>query len=244
MIYFLVPVFNEAENLSILIPNLLNLVNRLDLKEYFFVFSDDGSKDNSGQIISALLPENKHKILGDGTNNGPGFAFNIGFEWILTHSTDDQDIIITLEADNTSDLSLIHQMLTVNQLGFNLVLASVYAQGGGFDQTTFIRKFLSSIANLFFRFLFDLKVLTLSSFYRLYEVDLLRKIKSKGNIIDEKGFICMLEILLKAANCQAKILELPMELKSNNRIGKSKLKVMKTTVSYFEFLFKAKVKGY
>ena len=130
-------------------------------------------------------------------------------------------------------------MLQINNLGYDLVLASVYAQGGGFDKTSFFRKLISSVANLLFRYFFNLKVLTLSSFYRVYNVSLLRKIKSEyGIIIKEKGFICMLEILLKSVNVNAKIIEVPMVLKSDLRQGKSKLKIVKTSYAYFKFLIR------
>ena len=48
----------------------------------------------------------------------------------------------------------------------------------------------------------------------------------------------MLEILIKAIKVNAKILEVPMVLKSENRIGKSKLKILKTTFAYVKFLIK------
>ena len=148
-----------------------------------------------------------------------------------------QDIVITLEADCTSDLSILSTMLTLNRLGYDLVLSSVYAQGGGFDQTSFLRKFISATANFTFRFLFDVKVLTLSSFYRVYSVALLKRIQEKYKvIIRESGFVCMLEILVKAIHSNARIIEVPMQLHSSKRIGKSNMKIVKTTFQYFRFL--------
>ena len=78
----------------------------------------------------------------------------------------------------------------------------------------------------------------MSSFYRVYSLDLLKRVKNKfDNIIEEKGFICMLEVLLKSIKCNAKIIEVPMVLKSDKRVGKSKMKIFKTTISYLKFLF-------
>lgn len=130
-------------------------------------------------------------------------------------------------------------MLALNKMDYDLVLASVYAQGGGFDQTSFYRKFTSAVANFLFRFLFDVQVLTLSSFYRVYAVGLLKKVKAKHPVlIKETGFICMLEILVKSLKCEAKVIEVPMKLHSSKRQGQSKMKVFKTTLQYFKFLFK------
>jgi dolichol-phosphate mannosyltransferase len=235
MIYFLIPVYNEAANL----PNLhkeLTAWNPSDAVH--FVFSDDGSTDKSPDLIRQLFGSNTFTILGDGSNRGPGIAFNTGFEWIINHAAA-EDKVVTLEADCTSDLGILDTMLTLNGLGYSLVLSSVYAQGGGFEKTSFARKFISAVANFLFRFLFDVKVLTLSSFYRVYEVGLLKKIKEKyGSLIAEPGFVCMLEILVRAIRCEAKIIEVPMQLHSSRRIGPSNMKVARTTVQYFRFLVK------
>jgi dolichol-phosphate mannosyltransferase len=240
MIYILIPIFNEEGNIANLHRELSSI---LPNEEKMFVFSDDGSSDKTIDLLKSHFSNTNFTVLGDGLNRGPGYAFNTGFEWVLANSKNiEKDIVITMEADCTSDITILSHMLAINRMGYDLVLASVYAQGGGFDSTSFIRKFLSSIANLLFRFLFDIKVLTLSSFYRVYSVSLLQKIKQNNSaIITEYGFICMLEILVKAIKQDAKMIEVPMMLKSTKRVGKSKLKVFKTTMAYFRFLlFKKK----
>lgn len=237
MNYFLIPIFNEEQNLELLHSNL---TAALSGEEKFYVFADDGSSDNSVKMIRDLFSEEKFIVLGDGSNYGPGYSFNSGFRWILQHSQNSADKIITMEGDNTSDLGILPHMTGISDLGYDLVLASVYAQGGGFDKTSFFRKLISSIANLFMRYAFDIKILTLSSFYRVYHVALIKRIDIKyKEIIEEKGFISMLEILRKAIHCEAKIIEVPMTLRSLNRKGKSKMKVFKTGVSYMKFLMKS-----
>ncbi len=239
MIYFLVPVYNEVDNLEQLCVNLRNV---LPDHEKYFVFSDDGSRDGSQQKIQQMLEKEKYVILGDGSNNGPGYAFNTGFEWILQNAHDiENDIIVTIEADNTSDLKILPIMIKNTEMGFDLVLASVYAQGGGFDKTSFFRRLTSLTANLILRFALDLKVLTLSSFYRVYKVSIIKKIKENNPvIIHETGFICMIEVLLKAVRSKGSVLEVPMVLNSLQRKGKSKMKVFKTMMSYLRFLVKKK----
>ena len=93
-------------------------------------------------------------VLGDGINRGPGYAFNTGFEWVLANSKNiESDIVITMEADCTSDIGILPHMLGINKMGYDLVLASVYAQGGGFDSTSFLRKFLSAMSTLIISYL-------------------------------------------------------------------------------------------
>jgi dolichol-phosphate mannosyltransferase len=237
MIYILLPVYNEAENIPALFEELTGSFAKYDV---FFVFSDDGSEDGSKEVINRVFAEENFAVLGDGANHGPGFAFNTGFEWILQHSNDPKkDKIITMEADCTSDLSIVDTMIRISDIGFDLVLASVYVQGGGFEKTSWSRKFLSFFANMLLRQKFDIRVLTLSSFYRLYSLGLITKIKEKyGTIIKETGFISMIEFLLKAIKVNASIIEVPVKLLSDKRKGVSKMKKLKTSMSYLNFLMK------
>jgi dolichol-phosphate mannosyltransferase len=238
MFYFLVPAYNEEANIPLLAKNLI------DFKcsdEKTFVFVDDCSSDNTIDTLKTHFAGEKLEIITKEVNGGPGDSFNIGFKWILENSKSDSNKIITLEADNTSDIGILSNMLTISDLGFDLVLASVYAQGGGFVNTSLFRKVLSITANFFIRNILDIKVLTMSSFYRVYSMSVLKNIDEKfDKIIEEEGFISMVEILYKAVKVDAKIIEVPMQLNSKNREGKSKMKIMSTGISYLKFLAKKK----
>lgn len=241
MVYFLVPIYNEELN----IPALRNsFAGLLADKANFFVFSDDGSSDSSVKMLNEYFSGVAFTVIENKINKGPGNAFNEGFEWILSHSNNENDTVITLEADGTSDLGILPAMLGINRLGYDLVLASVYAQGGGFDKTSFFRRMISSAGNIVFRFFFDLKILTLSSFYRVYSLSLLRKIKQKYPVlITETGFTCMLEILIKSLSVGCQVIEVPMMLYSAKRKGKSKMKILKTTFSYLRVIAKFRFSG-
>lgn len=235
--YLLIPVYNEANN----IVKLSESLRHYKSEDLFLVFSDDYSTDQSVALLREHFLDFQFHVIENKINQGPGGAFNSGFEWVLNHSTGDDDLLITMEADGTSDLKILPIMLNLAKAQFDLVLASVYAQGGGFSSTSLIRKLLSFAANMLFRVLFNVKVLTMSSFYRVYRLDFLRKMKKEeSTLIEEKGFICMLEVLLKAIRHNAKIIEVPMILQSDLRVGKSKMKVMRTTFEYLNFLIKYK----
>jgi len=236
MIYFVIPIYNERPN----IPNLHKELSAvLKNEKVFYVFSDDGSSDGSTESLKKEFEGLDFIVLGDGLNRGPGAAFNAGFEWVLNHSQNEEDLVVSIEADCTSDSGILENMVQIARMNFDLVLASVYAQSGGFEKTTLLRRFISAAANLLMRFAFNIRVLTLSSFYRVYHVNLLRKIKAKHQVlIRETGFICMLEILLKAIRCEARVIEVPTTLHSSKRQGKSKMKMIKTTRQYLGFLMR------
>ncbi|MCO6494652.1 MAG: glycosyltransferase [Bacteroidetes bacterium] len=237
MIYTLIPVYNELENLPELAKTLFGALANKDVT---FVFVDDGSSDGTPDKIKELWQGKNVHVLQNPGNQGPGYSFNSGFNFILDElKAKPQDMVITFEGDNTSDITILPIMVDLYNHGFNLILASPYAQGGGFDETNFVRKLTSFTANLLLRLWFDVKVLTLSSFYRIYSVQLLTDIRNKyGVLIKEKGFISKVEILVKAIRIKAKIIEVPMTLHSKKRKGKSKMKVMKTMMSYLRFFLK------
>lgn len=236
--YFLIPVFNESQNLETLAKRIIPLYPD---QHKFFVFVDDGSTDQTVSLIRSLFAGHTIQVIEKPENIGPGDSFNRGFEWILDHSNCENDLVITMEGDNTSDISILPHMVKIAEMGYDLVLSSVYVQGGGFEKTSLLRKIISFIANMLFRVFFNIKVLTLSSFYRVYKITLLQKIKKEsGILIREKGFICMLEILIKAIHANAKVIEVPMLLKSDQRKGKSKMKIMINSLSYLRFLLSYK----
>lgn len=236
--YILIPCYNEEDNIDLLYQNLSQCKIH---KEKFYVFVDDGSKDQTVKKIKDLFKDEPLQLITKDRNYGPGHSFELGFEWILSHSADEDDLVITMEADNTSDLGILQEMIIQTELGRELVLSSVYAAGGRIENIDLGRRVLSYLANRFFRFFFDIRVLTLSSFYRVYSLSLLRKIQGRyPKIIEENGFICMLEILIKAIRQKAIIAEVPMILDSNKRRGTSKMDILKTTFHYLRFLFKRK----
>ena len=232
---YLIPVYNEEENLRL-------LHERLILHKYaeknFYLFVDDCSSDGSVELLSTLFNAEDFGVITKKSNGGPGDSFNLGFNYLIDKFKTEENVqVITMEADNTSDLSILKDMVTISDLGYDLVLASIYAQGGGFSQTSFFRKTLSFGANMVFRGLFDVKILTLSSFYRVYHLNLIKQINDNNtNIIEQPGFICMFEILLKSIEEKAKVIEIPMILKSDIRKGKSKMKIFSNSISYIKFL--------
>jgi dolichol-phosphate mannosyltransferase len=236
MLYFVIPVYNEEMNISELADSLLKV---LPDEKKFFVFVDDCSTDRTIEMINGSFPKDSVHVITKPENKGPGDSFNLGFEYLLGLDISNADLIVTIEADNTSDIKILERMILNSRAGFDLVLASPYAQGGGFEETTLFRRILSFAANTVLRFCFDVKVLTLSSFYRVYKPEILKVIKAKyGTVIEEPGFICMVEILIKAIRCKAQIIEIPMVLYSEKRKGKSKMKIIKTGFSYLKFLLK------
>lgn len=234
-LFIVVPVFNEAPNLKRLMTSFRQLVAEFgEHHRLQFILVNDGSTDGT-ETVAGQLADGLHLVLlSHPTNMGPGYAFGTAFEYVAPR-LGAGDWVVTMEGDNTSQHELLRQMLIRTQEGYQVVLASPYMYGGGIMQTTAWRIFLSHIANTFVKeFLGIHGILTMSSFYRLHRGEVIKKLQMLygSRIIERQGYESMIEMLLKMLYLQTKISEVPMLLDTSRRIGKSKMKILKTVVGY------------
>jgi dolichol-phosphate mannosyltransferase len=242
-LYIVVPVYDESLNLLTLFEAFRRLDNSLSEKfNLLFLLIDDGSTDGTAELAVTLADNLNLEVLIHPINRGPGAAFATAFIKIHSYILA-TDWVITMEGDNTSRIELIQQMIHRTQEGFDIVLASPYMYGGGFTQTSFLRKFLSSGANLLVKDLLDIQgILTVSSFFRLYSGNSIIKLqKSFGpGIVERVGFESMVEMVMKMTMLKLSISEVAMQLDSSMRKGKSKMKIMRTIRGYFSLWLKKK----
>lgn len=246
MVIFVIPIYNEEKN----IPTLLSRTRKICLEEHIdfrMIAVDDGSTDKSLDILKSSKKEDMPlEICSYHPNKGVGEAFRRGFEKALEIGKD-TDIVVTKEADNTSDPGILRQLILKIEDGYDLALASCYAKEGKVLGTTFYRKFLSECANMLLKIFVPIKgIHTYSSFYRAYRLGSLRQLSAsyKGNLITSNGFECMVELLIKfGKDKRFKITEVPMILQGSGRIGKSKMRVMRTTIGFLKAIFKEGIIG-
>lgn len=234
-LFVVVPVYNEELNIA----DLFKAFSALDQDlsgEYAvsFILVDDGSSDKTVELARAATNHLDVEILRHDRNKGPGAAFASAFTFLADRLSPD-DWVISMEGDNTSRHELIRQMLVRAREGFDVVLASPYMYGGGFTQTSFLRKFLSSGANLVVKDLLDIQgLLTVSSFFRLYRAAALTLLQQTfgKNVVERTGFESMVEMVMKMTMLKLSISEVAMRLDSSQRKGKSKMKIMRTIRGY------------
>jgi dolichol-phosphate mannosyltransferase len=241
-LFILIPVLNEAGNIPRLVQDLRVLSTELQ-KAYAVrvLLIDDGSQDHTSDLAkeSAKAAGIQLAVLRHETNQGPGKAFATGF-CHLANIVEDNDLILSMEGDNTSRLELVKQMLVRLEEGFDVIFASPYMYGGKIVNTSTYRIFLSSIANLFIKELLGIHgILTVSSFFRLYRAPALKRLQAMygPGIVERRGFECMVEMTMKMINLEMTISEVPMILDTQARVGKSRMKIMRTIRGYFSLWF-------
>ncbi len=232
MVFVILPAYNEATTLLSLFQSISKT---MEGKEYHIILVDDGSNDDTFNLACKYSEKIPLEIIRHRINKGLGEAIKTGIVRVISKITDN-DVIVTMDADNTHNPALIFQMEKELNKSKVIVIASRYKGEGKEIGLSFIRHFLSKIANIMFKILFPLKgVKDYTSGYRVYRGWLIKKsFKSWGErLIEEKGFTCMVELLIKLSKFSSRIGEVPLVLRYDFKKGKSKMKVMRTILQYF-----------
>jgi dolichol-phosphate mannosyltransferase len=228
---FVIPAFNEEANL----PRLLR---DLEARPSLFppgsrvIVVDDGSEDSTALLADEYAGPLSVELVRLDRNQGPGAAFRAGFAAALT-SCPDEALIVTLEADTTSDLDALPAMIERAAAGAELVLASWQMVN-----VSRKRRLLSNAAGFAVRHVLGVEAKTVSSFFRVYRASLLKDASEHfGNqLIREPGFACKAELLSKLARLGARIDEVPVALDTSRRVGESKMPIVKTILAYWRMM--------
>ena len=111
-----IPVYNESKNLKQLFARLTTTLDKTG-KTYEIIFTNDGSKDNSNEILEGfykLRPE-QVRVIEFSRNFGQHMAVMAGFE--LSKG----DIIVTLDSDLQNPPEEIPKLLALAEKGHDLV---------------------------------------------------------------------------------------------------------------------------
>lgn len=236
------PVYNEEAVLAKVLRNIERYGNKSSY-EIKVLIVDDGSTDRTKEIIDNYIEgRNNFTAISHPKNRGLGEAVNTIFAYAL-HNMGDEDVLVTMDADNTHSPLLIESMIAkLNSFDLDLVVASRFAQGGCEIGLRALRKFFSRGAMYFFKIFFPIaNINDYSSGFRAYRVGLIRRAQKRwGKLITTSGFDCMAEIAAKLSRMGVKAGEVPLILHYDYKEGSSKMNVRRTVKGYFSLLAKVR----
>ncbi len=239
-LYLMLPMFNEQESITKLLSAVDKVRSRLqDPLEVVIV--DDGSSDDSIKKVEAFGKKTEFmniKIIPHEKNMGLGQAMRTGI-YHLAETVGAEDIVFTMDADNTHDPKYMIDMKKKIDQGNEIVIASRYCSGGDEWGLKIHRKILSFGASGLLSSVFKCKnIKDYTCGYRAYKGRLLKEAYDhyKNNLIRENGFTCMAELLIKTHQFAKGAGEIPMILRYDLKGGASKMKILKTVYRYVHLI--------
>ena len=237
MLWLMFPAYNEKKNLVKLLPELHSFLKD-KIEAYKILLIDDGSTDSTKELKGYSNMPVDLQIISHEKNKGIGEVFKTGFS-ALSALTGENDLLIIMEADGTSDYTRIPLLVDRLRAGSDIVIASRYMPGGAYRNFPLKRHLISLVGNAILRIVFKVKnIEDYTIFYRGYKVKLIREALTKygDGFIKSKTFLANTEALLNLAKLTDKISEVPLVYSYDLKIGKSKMPVMKTLCDYIKFL--------
>ena len=244
----LLPAFNEEENLESLVHSWQTF--RKGLAEGYglalhIVVVNDGSGDKTPKIGEALAYRYDNvTLLSHQRNCGLGQALKTGIFHVLRQHPDGAFVCL-MDCDNTHHPKYVLDMLDKQQAtAADVVIASRYEEGAEVYGLSAFRRFLSEAARSVYTLLLHVdQVRDYTCGYRLYRAEALRKAYDRfgEDLVEERGFSCMAELLYKLYSCGAVFAEVPFDLRYDLKGGASKMKVIQTVVNSMKLV--ARLKG-
>jgi dolichol-phosphate mannosyltransferase len=228
-VHIVLPAYNEAESLPPLLCSIHLALDRSDTA-YNVIVVDDGSRDDTARVAREASFHMPVVLVEHGVNQGLAAAIRTGFRAALAQCGPG-DVIVLMDADNTHPPALVHRMLNMIREGHDVVIASRYQSGARVVGVPWHRNLLSLGARGLFQLVFPIKgVRDYTCGFRAYRENVLRQAMEDygDNFVSEKGFSCMVDVLLKLRRYDPIMGEVPLILRYDKKGGVSKMRVART----------------
>ncbi len=214
----ILPTYNEREN----IPELVDALFRLDIRNFHLLIVDDNSPDGTGKIADQIAQSQAYRgkvnVLHRPQKQGLGPAYIAGYKRALVL---DAQLIIQMDADFSHQPKYIPQLLEEART-HDVVLGSRYVAGGSVDERWGpIRKLLSWWANrLYTPSILGIPVRDTTGGFRLFHRNCL--IGLDLDRIKANGYVFQVEVIYVMYRLGYRIKEIPIHFPDRER-GVSKM---------------------
>jgi glycosyltransferase involved in cell wall biosynthesis len=209
----IVPTYNEKENITDLVEQIL----ALDNLNASVIVVDDSSPDGTGQIVDKMAARNSRvSIIHRRGKLGLGTAYIAGLKKGLAEGA---DRLITMDADFSHDPSYLPGLVALAE-HFHITIGSRYIPGGGVRNWELRRRFLSWGANAFARTVLGFKAHDCTAGFRCYHREVLLNIDLDR--IFSNGYSFLVEMLFRCQRVGYTVGEIPI-IFANRERGQSKI---------------------
>lgn len=241
MVIVILPAYNEERSIGVLLTRVREAMRSSGF-ECRVIVVNDGSSDGTAAVVDELAREICIERIDHATNRGLGDAVRTGLVRALEIAEND-DIIITMDSDNTHAPDLIFSMIEGIRAGYDVIIASRYRRGALCTAVPVYRRLLSRTGSWIFRVVFPTRnVRDFTSGYRAYRSSVIKSaFDAYGEeFVTESGFACTVDILLKLRELGATMNEVPLILRYDFKYGISKMLVFQTIRDTFQLIVSRK----
>jgi dolichol-phosphate mannosyltransferase len=211
-VVMVVPTYNEADNLALIVGRVREAQPELDV-----IVVDDGSPDGTGRIADELAAADPHvKVVHRTQKAGLGAAYRAGFRVALDAG---YDVIGEMDADGSHQPEQLHRLLEALR-GADLVIGSRWIPGGSIVNWPRSREALSRGGNIYVRLLLGIDVHDATAGFRLFRRATLEKIDIDS--VHSTGYVFQTDMAYRTLQAGLKIVEVPIEFIERER-GDSKM---------------------
>jgi dolichol-phosphate mannosyltransferase len=241
-LYIVLPAYNEEESIGKLLDRIMYYLSDAGIDRYEVIVVNDGSVDHTEQVLDEYKRKMPLIVLKHEENKGLGQTIRDGLLYASVKAADN-DIIITMDADDTHTPGLIYRMVNTMREGYDVIIASRYQKGSRVYGLSTYRVFLSYMASFIFRIMLPIKgVRDFTCGYRAYRASVLKQaFKQYGDkFIDQQGFQAMVDIILRLRKMDVIFGEVPFILRYDMKQGTSKMNVKATITKTLRLIIKRK----
>ena len=209
-----IPTYNEAENLPLIVPQVLDQDPRIEV-----LVVDDNSPDGTGRLAAEMAAENPRiHVQHREAKAGLGAAYRDGLAMALDLGA---EVVIQMDADFSHPPDKIPTMLEEIE-SHDVVLGSRYLNGITVVNWPIERILISYFGNWYAKEATGLKISDTTGGFRCMREDILRKSGFERSRSD--GYAFQIEMNYRFSKCDARIKEIPFFFLDRTR-GTSKLNV-------------------
>ena len=198
-VLIIIPTYNERENLPLLVKEVLATVPA-DI-----LVVDDNSPDGTGKLADELsAAEPRISVVHRAKKEGLGKAYAAGFSWGLVRG---YDYLFEMDCDFSHQPKYLTDFLEKIKFA-DVVLGSRYIEGGGVENWSPMRKFISVGGSLYARTILGLKIKDLTGGFKCFRRKVLETIDYDNLITGGYGF--QIEMTYRAVKLGFTVAETPI----------------------------------
>jgi dolichol-phosphate mannosyltransferase len=208
----IIPTYNERENL----PRLLTAIFEVTPAVHVLVV-DDNSPDGTGALADGLVATDARvHVMHRPGKLGLGTAYIAGFRWALAR---DYALIFEMDADFSHQPRFLPDFLKAAEAA-DLVLGCRYMPGGGTEDWTWRRKFISRGGNIYARLATGLPFRDLTGGFKCFRREVLERLDLDA--VQSKGYAFQIELTFRTRKLGFRIAEVPI-IFPDRKFGTSKM---------------------